>query len=1707
MCHLPVKSNEQMKTGNGNHVEADNGKTDESCKLRQVNPELGPTEKNGSTFYAAPVISSSSSLSTSDSFASSCSESSVEVYPNGREYQDEDGSNGHVERSSSASSVNGIDGSDGATYKNHKEGKDCSTLTDVEITGTNDSPEVISDHGETADGPLDEDNETSHSLDDEIHAQIWMPPEAENEEDDREDCVTTLDDDDDEFGDGTKWGKPSYLNSCEEGFYRSSQFKEEKQKAMEEVMNGKFRSLVNKMLKSVGVANSERDGESWVDIVTSLAWQAASFLKPDAIEGKTMDPTGYVKVKCIATGSHSQSQLIKGLVFKKNAAHKHMPTKFNNAKLLLIRGMLGQSSGLSSFNSMIPQDKNILKKDNLTDNLKPLIENLEACNPNVILVEKSVSRDVLEAIHKMGMTLIFDMKLHRLERVARCTGSPILSADIMLSQKLKQCDSFYIEKFIEEHAHVVDGEKKPRKTLMFIEGCPTRLGCTILLKGSHSEELKRIKCVVQCAVVMAYHFVLENSFLLDQKAMFSTILDGVANLLPTSQQPARIGSFNSIACHSETTAPTASGYDFYEGVSESVEKSNALLANQQLTFGGNFNSTASSYEMDIPICNGFHEDGSFHMEESTSKTSPPCGLDIPISNGDGFLKGGPPNMNLALEGKSKKPYEPHVAATSSGMSSISASLRKVIGESLPLVTPAAYQSMCTYIDLNERESDVRASVTDGVVPVEVPFRCDTEEKDYSNEEKFLNSESQLLAANSRATEHEREAVGDSEDCIPCKDEISSVLDSESILVLMSSRNASRGTVCEQSHFSHIKFYRNFDVPLGKFLRDNLLNQSLVCKTCGQLPEAHFYYYAHHNKQLTIRVKHLPNKIRLSGESDGKLWMWSRCGKCKLGNGKTKSTKRVLISGAARSLSFGKFLELSFSSDSSFDRFSSCGHSLHRDFLHFFGLGPMVAIFRYSPVATYTVSVPHQKLEFDNSIKDEWLKKETVNVYTKGMLVFTEVANYLKKIKSRFSGITLNIGGSRKEFSDIEEMVSVERNEFEENIKSIYIDNGRSVRNLLSLNQVRRVLLFEAWVWCQRLQLLHSSDLAGAAATSPDDTIQGILDSNQNTDCENKTTQATADDCIDNAWINGAKIISNDGHKASENGADIEVQVEIVSGSDEQLTNEIPHKNIAETVSSSQDFLNPENLPTDPLATNESGLADTVPMHSNNNEVIITDQDVSSFAEKNASEKAVSSQVFNFEKSKGWVWNPFSEILRDLLTLENSLKFKPHHPLDFMPAVSQVILEEGSRLQIRLSDDNYCVLDYEGEISSIIACALALMEDLPTSPENLDEVARREKYNTDRYAEGPVGLPRAASAPSPHWSSSVSSDSDAIHPSPSMSLESRLSSFDGLNLLDSLVSFGALHPEVPLGIEKYFGKGKYSVTCMYEREFRGLRNRCCPSELDYIASLSRCRIWDAKGGKSKSFFAKTLDDRLIIKEIKKTEFESFMEFAPDYFSYMNESFDKGNQTCLAKILGIYQVTIRQTKSGKEMKHDLMVMENLSFGRNITRQYDLKGALHARFAAAADGSGDVLLDQNFVIDMNASPIYVGQKAKRLLQRAVWNDTTFLNSINVMDYSLLVGVDQQRRELVCGIIDYLRQYTWDKQLETWVKSSLVVPRNQLPTIISPKEYKKRFRKFMDTHFLTVPDHWCSHRSSNPCKLCGIQDYDSPRVRHEKNEELDGI
>lgn len=103
---------------------------------------------------------------------------------------------------------------------------------------------------------------------------------------------------------------------------------------------------------------------------------------------------------------------------------------------------------------------------------------LDACKPNIILVEKAASREAQELLRKQGITLVLDMKPYRMERIVRCTGSKVVSLGKALIRPdvVRECDNFRIEKFVED----INSEgKKSSKNLLFLEGLPKPLGCTV----------------------------------------------------------------------------------------------------------------------------------------------------------------------------------------------------------------------------------------------------------------------------------------------------------------------------------------------------------------------------------------------------------------------------------------------------------------------------------------------------------------------------------------------------------------------------------------------------------------------------------------------------------------------------------------------------------------------------------------------------------------------------------------------------------------------------------------------------------------------------------------------------------------------------------------------------------------------------------------------------------------------------------------------------------------------------------------------------------------------------------------------------------------------------------------------------------------------------------------------------------------------------
>lgn len=413
--------------------------------------------------------------------------------------------------------------------------------------------------------------------------------------------------------------------------------------------------------------------------------------------------------------------------------------------------------------------------------------------------------------------------------------------------------------------------------------------------------------------------------------------------------------------------------------------------------------------------------------------------------------------------------------------------------------------------------------------------------------------------------------------------------------------------------------------------------------------------------------------------------------------------------------------------------------------------------------------------------------------------------------------------------------------------------------LLRLNRMRWDLLIQALIWNYRLQSLVSSDRLLPSSDERKISEQGLK-----TVSEAGLTRYENDDKSSDSGSNGGMdtLLVED--------KEIPIVGASVGDNDQMEESYMPEDNELQTLCSSMPGT------TSPINNHfDTHLA--VSIHSTNEQE--GEKSIPITGDSLDGEVAASNgpHILGWDE---WFWLPFEELRsKRIVDVEKEYLLKFEYVNNFtqenLQTVNQIITEEGSRLRISLRDDDFIVSDYEDELSSLIACALAHLN----SDENRMPLSRCIHGSLQGFLDKDQDSKQTVDREVSRFSSESTNRLETLPPP------------------EVLVTFGSL---------KSIGKPKYSIVSLYADDFRDLRKRCCSSELDYIASLSRCKPWDAKGGKSKSVFAKTLDDRFIVKEIKKTEYESFVTFAPEYFKYMKDSYDLGNQTCLAKVLGIHQV---------------------------------------------------------------------------------------------------------------------------------------------------------------------------------------------------------
>lgn len=184
-----------------------------------------------------------------------------------------------------------------------------------------------------------------------------------------------------------------------------------------------------------------------------------------------------------------------------------------------------------------------------------------------------------------------------------------------------------------------------------------------------------------------------------------------------------------------------------------------------------------------------------------------------------------------------------------------------------------------------------------------------------------------------------------------------------------------------------------------------------------------------------------------------------------------------------------------------------------------------------------------------------------------------------------------------------------------------------------------------------------------------------------------------------------------------------------------------------------------------------------------------------------------------------------------------------------------------------------------------------------------------------------------------------------------------------------------------------GDSRFSIRVLFTEQFDALRESCYCGQT-FIQSLSRCSNWaDCSGGKSGATMMKTLDDRFIIKQLSRSEMDAFASNAGAYFRFLADVLFQDRPTTLAKIYGVYRLTIRNAQTGKFIKLDCAITENVFANAGKMAQiYDLKGALRNRFVQPNGQSSQVLQDGNLVT--SKVPIFLREASKRRLREALYH-----------------------------------------------------------------------------------------------------------------------
>ncbi|XP_053218970.1 1-phosphatidylinositol 3-phosphate 5-kinase isoform X3 [Podarcis raffonei] len=1470
---------------------------------------------------------------------------------------------------------------------------------------------------------------------------------------------------------------------------------------------------------------------SWRDMIVPVVCQVVQTVRPDVKNrDDDMDIRQFVHIKKIPGGKKFDSVVVNGFVCTKNIAHKKMNSCIKNPKILMLKCSIEylyrEETKFTCIDPIVLQEREFLKN---------YVQRIVDVRPTLVLVEKTVSRIAQDMLLEHGITLVINVKPHVLDRVSRMTqGDVLMSMDQLLTKPhLGTCHKFYIQVF--------QLPNEQTKTLMFFEGCPQHLGCTIKLRGAGDYELARVKEILIFMICVAYHSQLEISFLMDEFAMPPVLArHGSFHCLPEGQEEEN-GQQDTLNRESSTAGKDADGVpDKLPAISELVS-SDEMGSLEQRTLTEEEGQEMGDLQAFAPQKQHLHflMNSAYRVPFVTPVLVPETLLPLELTDQHlGILDSEPleslRHMDDFQEPKSqirefRDPLQDdtglyvteEVTSSEDRLKTFSLAFKQELKDIILCASPVikfrepflltekgmrcptreyfleqVYVSPRLSKEYKEMDSRRKKQLLrdlsglqgmNGSVPAKPVQILPSHQLVSTRIAEHLNSSHSLarMLADFRArggrivqkdsdpfAQSSKEASGmkfglrsddddrgfiQNESLWSHKVDCLSPANHQRLCVLFSSSSAQSSnapSACVSPWMVVMEFYGKNDLTLGVFLERYCFRPSYQCPSmfCDTPMVHHIRRFVHGQGCVQIILKELDSPVPGYQHT---ILTYSWCRMCK------QVTPVVPLSNDSWSMSFAKYLELRFYGHQYTRRANAepCGHSIHHDYHQYFSYNQMVASFSYSPIRLLEVCVPNPKIYIKRQVphkvamlqdlKDFSQKVSQVYIAVDERLTSLKTDTFSKTREEKMEDLF-----AQKEMEEVEFRNWIEK--IQARMLSSSLDTPQQLQSVSeSLIAKKQSLCEMLQAWNNRLQDLFQQEKGRKRPSVPPS--PGRL--RQGEDSKISSMDASPRN-VSPALQNGEKedrFLTTLSSQSSTSSSLLQLPTppEVVS---DQLTGGTSFANAqseADIASGSEDVFDGHLLGSTDSQVKEKStmkaiLANLLPGNS------------------------YSPIPSPFEPDKHYLMYEHERVPIAVCEKE------PSSIIAFALSCKEYrnALDELSKMSLKSNPE-------EGLQTNSLAESRAKNSSPVRLPEmNMGQSSQTTEAEQPKKPYGVLSFFRGTGGKSPDLSSQKKetlrgADSAYYQVGQTGKEGGENQSAEAQDEAD-----GGDAQKKQLGnphVELQFSDANAKFYCRiyYAGEFHKMREVILgSSEEDFIRSLSHSLPWQARGGKSGAAFYVTEDDRFILKQMPRLEVQSFLDFAPHYFMYITNAVQQKKPTALAKILGVYRIGYKNSQNNTEKKLDLLVMENLFYGRKMAQVFDLKGSLRNRNVKTDTGKEScdvVLLDENLLKLVRDNPLYIRSHSKAVLKASIHSDSHFLSSHLIIDYSLLVGRDDTSDELVVGIIDYIRTFTWDKKLEMVVKSTGILGgQGKMPTVVSPELYRTRFCEAMDKYFLMVPDHW---------------------------------